>query len=76
MFSGIVEDVLNGNVNLEEYRGLVVCGGFSYGDVLGAGGGWAKSVLYNQIARNQFESFFHREETFSLGICNGCQMMS
>ena len=69
-------DVLSGNVNLEEYRGLVVCGGFSYGDVLGAGGGWAKSVLYNQIARNQFESFFHREETFSLGICNGCQMMS
>ncbi len=69
-------DLLNGLVNLEEYRGLVVCGGFSYGDVLGAGGGWAKSVLYNENARNQFESFFHREETFSLGICNGCQMMS
>lgn len=69
-------DLLNGGVTLEEYRGLIVCGGFSYGDVLGAGGGWAKSVLYNQNARNQFESFFHREETFSLGICNGCQMMS
>jgi phosphoribosylformylglycinamidine synthase len=69
-------DLLNGRVTLEEYRGLIVCGGFSYGDVLGAGGGWAKSVLYNQNARNQFESFFHREETFSLGICNGCQMMS
>ena len=69
-------DLLNGRVNLEEYRGLVVCGGFSYGDVLGAGGGWAKSVLFNENARNQFHSFFHREETFSLGICNGCQMMS
>ena len=53
-------DLLNGRVNLEEYRGLVVCGGFSYGDVLGAGGGWAKSVLFNENARNQFHSF-HRE---------------
>ena len=69
-------DILNGQVNLDEYIGLVVCGGFSYGDVLGAGGGWAKSVLFNQNAQNQFKTFFHREETFSLGICNGCQMMS
>ena len=69
-------DILNGQVNLDEYIGLVVCGGFSYGDVLGAGGGWAKSVLFNENAQNQFKNFFHREETFSLGICNGCQMMS
>jgi phosphoribosylformylglycinamidine synthase len=69
-------DILNGQVNLDQYIGLVVCGGFSYGDVLGAGGGWAKSVLFNQNAQNQFKTFFHREETFSLGICNGCQMMS
>ena len=69
-------DILNGQVNLDQYIGLVVCGGFSYGDVLGAGGGWAKSVLFNEDARNQFKTFFHREETFSLGICNGCQMMS
>ena len=69
-------DILNGQVNLDEYIGLVVCGGFSYGDVLGAGGGWAKSVLFNENAQNQFKTFFHREETFSLGICNGCQMMS
>ena len=69
-------DILNGQVNLDEFIGLVVCGGFSYGDVLGAGGGWAKSVLFNENAQNQFKTFFHREETFSLGICNGCQMMS
>ncbi len=69
-------DILNGQVNLDEYIGLVICGGFSYGDVLGAGGGWAKSVLFNENAQNQFKTFFHREETFSLGICNGCQMMS
>ena len=69
-------DILNGQVNLDQYIGLVVCGGFSYGDVLGAGGGWAKSVLFNENAQNQFKTFFHREETFSLGICNGCQMMS
>ena len=69
-------DILNGQVNLDQYIGLIVCGGFSYGDVLGAGGGWAKSVLFNENAQNQFKTFFHREETFSLGICNGCQMMS
>ena len=69
-------EILNGQVNLDQYIGLVVCGGFSYGDVLGAGGGWAKSVLFNENAKNQFKTFFHREETFSLGICNGCQMMS
>jgi Phosphoribosylformylglycinamidine (FGAM) synthase, glutamine amidotransferase domain len=69
-------DILNGQVNLHEYIGLVVCGGFSYGDVLCAGCGWAKSVLFNENAQNQFKTFFHKEETFTLGICNGCQMMS
>ena len=55
-------DILNGKVNLDQYIGLVVCGGFSYGDVLGAGGGWAKSVLFNQNAQNQFKTFFHRRK--------------
>ncbi|MBX4421580.1 phosphoribosylformylglycinamidine synthase subunit PurQ, partial [Mycobacterium tuberculosis] len=56
--------------------GLVACGGFSYGDVLGAGAGWAKSVLFHDELRMQFVRFFTRPETFSLGVCNGCQMMS
>ena len=55
---------------------MAVCGGFSYGDVLGAGEGWAKTILFNAKARDQFEAFFHRQDTFSLGVCNGCQMMS
>ncbi len=71
-----MSDLLAGRVSLDEFEGLVTCGGFSYGDVLGAGGGWAKSVLFNTKLRDQFEQFFHREETFSLGICNGCQMLS
>jgi len=54
----------------------VACGGFSYGDVLGAGEGWAKTILFNEKARESFKSFFHREDTFSLGVCNGCQMMA
>ena len=54
----------------------MACGGFSYGDVLGAGGGWANSILYNSQARDAFEAFFHRDETFGFGVCNGCQMMS
>jgi phosphoribosylformylglycinamidine synthase len=61
---------------LANYQGFVACGGFSFGDVLGAGGGWAKSILYHSRTRDQFASFFAREDTFSLGICNGCQMMS
>lgn len=69
-------DIINGNVNLDEFKGLVACGGFSYGDVLGAGGGWAKSILYNPQARESFEQFFNRTDTFGLGICNGCQMLS
>ena len=71
-----MSDILSGRVSLEEFHGLVACGGFSYGDVLGAGEGWAKSILFNSRAREQFEAFFNRQETFSLGICNGCQMLS
>ena len=54
----------------------MACGGFSYGDVLGAGEGWAKSILFNEQARNQFQTFFERENSFALGVCNGCQMLS
>ena len=71
-----MSDLLAGRVSLSDFEGLVTCGGFSYGDVMGAGGGWAKSVLFNAKLRDQFEQFFHREGTFSLGICNGCQMLS
>ncbi|CAN0503727.1 unnamed protein product [Ectocarpus sp. 12 AP-2014] len=71
-----MSDILEGRVSLEEFKGLVACGGFSYGDVLGAGGGWAKSVLFNERAREQFAAFFNREDSFSLGVCNGCQMLS
>ncbi|WP_434996882.1 phosphoribosylformylglycinamidine synthase [Vibrio scophthalmi] len=71
-----MSDILTGQAVLDEYQGLVACGGFSYGDVLGAGEGWAKSVLFNDSTREQFENFFKREDTFSLGVCNGCQMLS
>ncbi|MCG7489994.1 phosphoribosylformylglycinamidine synthase [Vibrio sp. Of14-4] len=71
-----MSDILTGQAALGEYHGLVACGGFSYGDVLGAGEGWAKSILFNDAAREQFEAFFTRENTFSLGVCNGCQMLS
>ncbi len=71
-----MSDILEGRLSLEQFKGLVACGGFSYGDVLGAGEGWAKSILFNDMAREQFQSFFHREDTFSLGVCNGCQMLS
>ena len=71
-----MSDVLENRVALEGFTGLVACGGFSYGDVLGAGGGWAKSILLNPRARETFQAFFHREDTFGLGVCNGCQMMS
>jgi phosphoribosylformylglycinamidine synthase len=69
-------DILTGRVSLKDFRGLVACGGFSYGDVLGAGEGWAKSILFNERARAEFAGFFARPETFALGVCNGCQMMS
>lgn len=71
-----MSDIISGRVALSEFKGLVACGGFSYGDVLGAGGGWAKSILFNQRAREAFAAFFQREDTFGLGVCNGCQMFS
>jgi phosphoribosylformylglycinamidine synthase len=71
-----MSDLLAERQSLQDFSGLVACGGFSYGDVLGAGEGWAKTVLFNNQLRDQFEQFFHRQETFSLGICNGCQMLS
>jgi len=71
-----MSDILAGRVDLASFKGLVACGGFSYGDVLGAGGGWAKSVLFNPRAREQFAAFFERDDSFGLGVCNGCQMFS
>ncbi|NDV89826.1 phosphoribosylformylglycinamidine synthase [Alteromonas sp. 345S023] len=71
-----MSDILAGRVTLEQFSGLAACGGFSYGDVLGAGEGWAKSILFNPTARQQFANFFERSDTFSLGVCNGCQMLS
>jgi phosphoribosylformylglycinamidine synthase len=71
-----MSDVLSGRVSLQDFKGMVACGGFSYGDVLGAGEGWAKSILFNDRARDEFEAFFQRRDSFGLGICNGCQMMS
>ncbi|HTB79336.1 MAG TPA: phosphoribosylformylglycinamidine synthase [Opitutaceae bacterium] len=69
-------DILSGRVSLKDFRGVVACGGFSYGDVLGAGEGWAKSILFNPRARTEFSAFFARADAFALGVCNGCQMMS
>jgi phosphoribosylformylglycinamidine synthase len=71
-----MSDLLDGRDTLDGYQGLVACGGFSFGDVLGAGGGWAKSVLFHSRTRDQFAAFFARNDTFALGVCNGCQMMS
>ncbi|MCP5277422.1 MAG: phosphoribosylformylglycinamidine synthase [Thiobacillus sp.] len=71
-----MSDILSGREKLKGFKGLAACGGFSYGDVLGAGGGWAASILHNQRARDEFEAFFQREDSFALGVCNGCQMMS
>ncbi len=71
-----MSDLMSGQIKLEDFNGLVACGGFSYGDVLGAGGGWAKSILFNARLREQFTRFFQRNETFTLGVCNGCQMIS
>jgi phosphoribosylformylglycinamidine synthase len=69
-------DLLSGRLRLEGYRGVVACGGFSYGDVLGAGEGWAKTILYHDRARPMFEEFFARPDAFALGVCNGCQMFA
>ncbi|MBS1202706.1 MAG: phosphoribosylformylglycinamidine synthase, partial [Chromatiaceae bacterium] len=71
-----LSDVITGRVDLARFRGLAACGGFSYGDVLGAGEGWAKTILFNPRARDQFQAFFERSDTFALGVCNGCQMLS
>ena len=71
-----MSDIIEGRVTLDGFKGLVACGGFSYGDVLGAGGGWAKSIRFNTRAFEQFSAFFAREDSFGLGVCNGCQMLS
>jgi phosphoribosylformylglycinamidine synthase len=71
-----MSDIIAGRTSLSQFRGIAACGGFSYGDVLGAGEGWAKSILFNARARDEFEAFFRRGDTFALGVCNGCQMMS
>jgi phosphoribosylformylglycinamidine synthase len=71
-----MSDIIHGRVSLAGFAGLAACGGFSYGDVLGAGGGWAKSILFNPRARDEFAAFFARQDSFGLGVCNGCQMMS
>lgn len=69
-------DLVAGRVTLADFQGLAACGGFSYGDVLGAGGGWAKTILFNPRARDQFAAFFAHPDRFSLGVCNGCQMLA
>lgn len=69
-------DIINGRVALKDFHGLAACGGFSYGDVLGAGRGWASTILYNSIAQQEFYNFFNRNNTFTLGACNGCQMLA
>ena len=71
-----MSDILAGRIGLEGFKGLVACGGFSYGDVLGAGEGWAKSILFHARTREKFEAYFARPDTFALGVCNGCQMLS
>ena len=71
-----MSDLLSGRVSLHDFRTLVTCGGFSFGDVLGAGEGWAKSILFSDRLRDQFAAFFNRSDTLALGVCNGCQMLS
>ena len=71
-----MSDIIAGRVSLQDFQALAACGGFSYGDVLGAGEGWAKSILFNPQARAEFEAFFARSDVLALGVCNGCQMMS
>jgi phosphoribosylformylglycinamidine synthase len=71
-----MSDLPAGRARLSRFHGLVACGGFSYGDVLGAGEGWAKSILFNTRVRDEFSAFFERNSTFTLGVCNGCQMLS
>jgi phosphoribosylformylglycinamidine synthase len=71
-----MSDIIDGRLGLKDFKGFAACGGFSFGDVLGAGEGWAKSILFNTRARDEFAAFFTRQDSFALGICNGCQMMS
>jgi phosphoribosylformylglycinamidine synthase len=71
-----MSDILAGRLSLADFKAFAACGGFSYGDVLGAGEGWAKSILFNSRARDEFEAFFQRGDTIAIGACNGCQMMS
>ena len=71
-----MQDLLDKRVNLKDFNGMAACGGFSYGDVLGAGGGWSKTILHNGFVKDQFQEFFANTSTFALGVCNGCQMMS
>ena len=71
-----MQDLLDKRVNLKNFNGMAACGGFSYGDVLGAGGGWSKTILHNGFVKDQFQEFFANTSTFALGVCNGCQMMS
>ncbi|MEK7734878.1 MAG: phosphoribosylformylglycinamidine synthase subunit PurQ, partial [Pseudomonadota bacterium] len=75
-FDVTMTDIIAGRVSLKDMKGVAACGGFSYGDVLGAGEGWAKSIMFNPRARDEFTGFFARKDTFALGVCNGCQMMS
>ena len=70
------DDILQGRVSLQDFKGFAACGGFSYGDVMGGGGGWAKSILYNSKVYDEFAAFFQRSDSFALGVCNGCQMMA
>ncbi|MFL6628974.1 MAG: phosphoribosylformylglycinamidine synthase, partial [Vitreoscilla sp.] len=71
-----MSDLQSGRVTLDQFKGFVACGGFSYGDTLGAGEGWARSVMFNAVLAQQFEAFFGRSDTFALGVCNGCQMLA
>jgi phosphoribosylformylglycinamidine synthase len=71
-----MSDILSGQKSLKDFNGFAACGGFSFGDVLGAGEGWAKSILFNTKLRDEFQAFFERKDTIALGVCNGCQMMS
>jgi len=71
-----MSDLIGGRVRLDAFKGIAACGGFSYGDVLGAGRGWATSILERPALREQFQHFFARGDSFSLGVCNGCQMLA
>jgi phosphoribosylformylglycinamidine synthase len=71
-----MSDLQAGRARLDQFQGFVACGGFSYGDTLGAGEGWARSVIFNPVLAEQFAAFFNRRDTFALGVCNGCQMMA